>query len=173
MIQYINSGLLRWYRLNPLYIRKSVSTVKTCLFQHLALLHTTCVFIISQPSFLPHNRPTLQHIVDEEAILQLMKTCRMCTRKCRCSKRTRSPYLIVYQSCYFCHYQRKWASQPKGRIMNIYKKAHNLPKSKHKPGDKLSVNTKAQWCQLNKTSISESSVSKPDGISEDPQYQLT
>lgn len=96
----------------------------------------------------------------------------MCNRKCRCSKRTRSPYLKVYQSCYFCHYQRKWASQPKGRIMNIYKKAHNLPKSKHKPHDKLSVNTKAQWCQLNKASISESSVSKPDGISEDPQYQL-
>lgn len=122
------------------------------------MLHTTCVVIIPQTSFLPHNRPTLQHIVDEEAILQLMKNCPICNRKCRCSKHTRSPYLIVYQSCYFCHYQRKWASQPEARNMNI--KAHKLPKRKHKPKDKVSVNAKAQSCQLNNTSISESSVSR-------------
>ncbi|GLD48838.1 uncharacterized protein AKAME5_000273700 [Lates japonicus] len=64
---------------------------------------------------LPETRPVTthrsdpQHIVDEEAILQLMKSCPECNRKCRCSKHTRGPYFIVYQSCYFCDYQRKWA----------------------------------------------------------------
>ncbi|XP_044047156.1 uncharacterized protein LOC122873900 isoform X2 [Siniperca chuatsi] len=105
------------------------------------------------------EKPTLQHIVDEEAILQLMKNCPMCNRKCRCSKRTRGPYFIVYQSCYFCHYQRKWASQPEARNMNT-PKAHTPSKRKLQPKDKVSVNAKAQSSQLNKTSISESSVSE-------------
>ncbi|XP_028444738.1 THAP domain-containing protein 4-like [Perca flavescens] len=65
------------------------------------------------------EKPTLQHIVDEEAILQLMKNCPMCNRNCRCTKRFRSPYFIVYQSCYYCNYQRKWANQPEARNMDI------------------------------------------------------
>ncbi|XP_029287357.1 uncharacterized protein LOC115008145 isoform X2 [Cottoperca gobio] len=103
------------------------------------------------------NRPALQHMVDEEAILQLMKDCPMCDRKCRCSKYTRGPYFIVYQSCYFCNYQRKWANQPEARNINFHK-ANTAPKRKRQPKDKVSVNAKAQSSQL-KTSISESSVS--------------
>ncbi|XP_037620622.1 THAP domain-containing protein 1-like [Sebastes umbrosus] len=105
------------------------------------------------------EKPTLQHIVDEEAILQLMKNCPMCDRKCRCSKRTCGPYFIVYQSCYFCNYQRKWANQPEARSMNIHK-ANVPPKKRLRPKNKASVNAKAQSSQLNKTSISESSVSE-------------
>lgn len=120
--------------------------------------YNLCVIVISQLSFLLHNRETLQHIVDEEAILQLMKDCPMCNRKCRCSKRTHGPYVIVYQSCYFCHYQRKWASQPEARNMNTLK-AQAAPKRKRQPRDKVSVNAKAQSSQLNKMSISESSES--------------
>ncbi|XP_078135658.1 peroxynitrite isomerase THAP4-like isoform X2 [Sander vitreus] len=97
------------------------------------------------------EKPTLQHIVDEEAILQLMKNCPMCDRNCRCIKRTRSPYFIVYQSCYYCNYQRKWANQPEARNMDIRNK-------KLKPTNKVSVNAKVQSSQLNNTSISESSV---------------
>ncbi|XP_073320794.1 uncharacterized protein [Pagrus major] len=89
------------------------------------------------------EKAPLQHIVDEEAILQLMKNCPMCDRKCRCTKHNRGPYFIVYQSCYFCHYQRKWASQPEALNMNI-NKAHTAPKRKHQPKEKVCVNTKAQ-----------------------------
>ncbi|TDH16007.1 hypothetical protein EPR50_G00015440 [Perca flavescens] len=95
------------------------------------------------------EKPTLQHIVDEEAILQLMKNCPMCNRNCRCTKRTRSPYFIVYQSCYYCNYQRKWANQPEARNMDIRNK-------KLKPTNKVSVNAKAQSSQLNNKCISES-----------------
>ncbi|XP_035516429.1 uncharacterized protein LOC118327247 [Morone saxatilis] len=89
------------------------------------------------------EKPTLQHIVDEEALLQLMKNCPMCNRKCHCRKHTQGPYFIVYQSCYFCHYQRKWANQPEARNMNICK-AHTQPKRKLQPKDKVCGNTKAQ-----------------------------
>ncbi|XP_035856274.1 uncharacterized protein LOC116043045 isoform X3 [Sander lucioperca] len=82
------------------------------------------------------EKPTLQHIVDEEAILQLMKNCPMCDRNCRCTKRTRSPYFIVYQSCYYCNYQRKWANQPEARNLDFRNK-------KLKPTNKVSVNAKA------------------------------
>ncbi|XP_068607217.1 uncharacterized protein [Brachionichthys hirsutus] len=58
------------------------------------------------------EKPDLQYVVDEEAILQLMKNCPVCNRKCRCSKYTHGSYFIVNQSCYSCHYRRKWASQP-------------------------------------------------------------
>ncbi|XP_056227532.1 uncharacterized protein LOC130166166 isoform X2 [Seriola aureovittata] len=85
------------------------------------------------------EKPIPQHIVDEEAILQLMKSCPMCNKKCRCSKHTRGPYFIVYQSCYFCDYQRKWASQPEAKNMNIHK-AHTPPKKKLQAKDKVSVN---------------------------------
>ena len=119
------------------------------MFPALAVLCTTTVIIISQLSFLPQTRPTLQHIVDEEAILQLMKNCPMCNRNCRCTKRTRSPYFIVYQSCYYCNYQRKWANQPEARNMDIRNK-------KLKPTNKVSVNAKAQSSQLNNKCISES-----------------
>ncbi|GAA6227036.1 THAP domain-containing protein 8-like [Lates japonicus] len=85
------------------------------------------------------EKPTPQHIVDEEAILQLMKNCPMCNRKCRCSKHTRGPYFIVYQSCYYCDYQRKWASQPEAKNMNIHK-PNTLPKKKLQPKDKVFVN---------------------------------
>ncbi|XP_030281752.1 uncharacterized protein LOC115586664 isoform X2 [Sparus aurata] len=91
----------------------------------------------------------LQHIVDKEAILQLMKNCPMCDRKCRCTKHSRGPYFIVYQSCYFCHYQRKWASQPEALNMNI-NKAHTGPKKKHQPKEKLCVNAKAKSSKLKK-----------------------
>ncbi|XP_059196551.1 uncharacterized protein LOC131977324 isoform X1 [Centropristis striata] len=111
------------------------------------------------------EKPTLQHIVDEEAIMQLMKNCPMCDRKCRCNKRTQGPYFIVYQSCYFCNYQRKWANQPEARNMNIYNSNKPKPK-KPKPKDKVSGNAKAQSSQTNKTSISESSVSDSHDPSE-------
>lgn len=63
-----------------------------------------------------------QYIVDEEAILQLMKTCPLCSKQCRCNKYARGPYFIVYQSCYFCDYRRKWASQPEAINMNIQRR---------------------------------------------------
>lgn len=107
-------------------------------------LHTTCVSFL-----LSCNRVPLQHIVDKEAILQLMKNCPMCDRKCRCTKHSRGPYFIVYQSCYFCHYQRKWASQPEALNMNI-NKAHTGPKKKHQPKEKLCVNAKAKSSKLKK-----------------------
>ncbi|XP_042341246.1 THAP domain-containing protein 5-like [Plectropomus leopardus] len=100
------------------------------------------------------EKPALQHIVDEEAILQLMKNCPMCDRKCRCTKYTRGPYFIVYQSCYFCSYQRKWASQPEARNINIHKAT---PKKKPRPKDKASGNAKAPASKPSKTSVSESS----------------
>uniref|UniRef100_UPI0037E8A724 uncharacterized protein isoform X1 n=2 Tax=Semicossyphus pulcher TaxID=241346 RepID=UPI0037E8A724 len=103
------------------------------------------------------KKPTL-HIVDEEAILQLMNNCPMCNRKCRCSKRTCGPYLIVYQKCYFCDYQRKWANQPEAANMNIYRPPKPA-KRKPQPKNKVSVNAKTQ-SQLKKKSISESSVSE-------------
>ncbi|XP_068582701.1 uncharacterized protein [Cebidichthys violaceus] len=107
------------------------------------------------------NRPTVQHIVDEEAILQLMKNCPMCDRKCRCTKRTCGPYFIVYQSCYFCNYQRKWANQPEARNMNI-QKANTPPKKKLRPKNKVSVKAaKTQLSQLSKASTPDSSVSEP------------
>ncbi|XP_073338521.1 THAP domain-containing protein 1-like isoform X2 [Pagrus major] len=88
------------------------------------------------------EKAPLQHIVDEEAILQLMKNCPMCDRKCRCTKHNRGPYFIVYQSCYFCHYQRKWANQPEALNMNI-NKAYTAPKRKHRLKEKVCVNAKA------------------------------
>ncbi|XP_075946438.1 uncharacterized protein LOC142948347 isoform X1 [Anarhichas minor] len=108
------------------------------------------------------EKPTVQHIVDEEAILQLMKNCPMCDRKCRCTKRTCDPYFIVYQSCYFCNYQRKWANQPEARDMNI-QKANTPPKKKLRPKNKASVKAaRTQSSQLlSKTSTPESSVSEP------------
>ncbi|XP_049426085.1 uncharacterized protein LOC125884859 isoform X2 [Epinephelus fuscoguttatus] len=104
------------------------------------------------------EKPALQHIVDEEAILQLIKDCPMCDRRCRCTKFTRGPYFIVYQSCYFCNYQRKWASQPEARDLNIHK-AQVTPKRKQQPKDKASGNAKAASSKLVKTrasSVSES-----------------
>ncbi len=147
-------------RLNRLYCCctcGNVSIATTCMC--FPAPYNPCVIIISQLSFLSNNRPTLQHIVDEEAILQLMRNCPMCNRKCRCSKHTRGPYFIVYQSCYFCHYQRKWASQPEARNMNTHK-AHTQPKRKLQPKDKVSANAKTRASQHHKTSISESSVSE-------------
>lgn len=139
---------LQWGRLNSSY---------PCVYIYI----WSYVIIISQLSFLPHNRQTLQHIVDEEAILQLMKNCPMCNRKCRCSKHTRGPYLIVYQSCYFCHYQRKWASQPEARNMNTHK-TRSTSKRKLQPKDKVCAKVEAQSSQLSKKSISEHSVSEAD-----------
>ncbi|KAM9335727.1 uncharacterized protein ABDE67_020731 [Symphorus nematophorus] len=101
------------------------------------------------------EKPARHYVVDEEAILQLMKNCPMCDRKCRCSKRTHGPYLVVYQSCYFCHYQRKWASQPEARNMNT---AHTAPRRKPKPKNKASANAKAP-SQVNKTNVTGSSES--------------
>ncbi|KAM8772225.1 uncharacterized protein AB9X84_008238 isoform 4-T4 [Acanthopagrus schlegelii] len=95
------------------------------------------------------EKAPLQHIVDKEAILQLMKNCPMCDRKCRCTKHSRGPYFIVYQSCYFCHYQRKWASQPEALNMNI-NKAHTGSKGKNQPKEKVCVNAKAKSLQLKK-----------------------
>ncbi|XP_029907318.1 uncharacterized protein LOC115359117 [Myripristis murdjan] len=76
------------------------------------------------------ERPILQHIIDEEAILQLMENCPRCNKKCRCTKHARSPYFIVYQSCYFCEYRRKWASQPEAKNMNLFKQRSEPRKKK-------------------------------------------
>lgn len=100
------------------------------------------------------EKQTPQHIVDEEAILQLMKNCPKCNRTCRCTKHTRGSYLIAYQKCYFCDYQRKWASQPEAKTINIHKAS--TPHKRKPSKDKVSVNAKAQSSQLNKI-ISESS----------------
>ncbi|KAM7393960.1 hypothetical protein PAMP_020793 [Pampus punctatissimus] len=105
------------------------------------------------------EKPAPQHIVDEEAIMQLMKTCPMCDRKCRCTKHTRGPYFIVYQNCYFCDFQRKWASQPEAINANAYK-AYMPSRKKFKSNDMVTVEAEAQSSQLNKTSVSESSVSE-------------
>lgn len=96
------------------------------------------------------EKPALQHVVDEEAILQLMQNCPMCNRKCRCTKRICGPYLIVYQSCYFCHYQRKWASQPEAANISSYK-TPTPAKRKPQPKDKVSVSTKVQTSLLDQT----------------------
>ncbi|XP_029997685.1 uncharacterized protein LOC115424503 isoform X2 [Sphaeramia orbicularis] len=74
-----------------------------------------------------------QYIVDEEAILQLMKTCPLCSKQCRCNKYTRGPYFIVYQSCYFCDYRRKWASQPEAINMNTQKRRALCPRQEQGP----------------------------------------
>lgn len=128
------------------YLRCSCKNVSLVRFEYppLASCTTTCVI-----SLLSCNRAPLQHIVDKEAILQLMKNCPMCDRKCRCTKHSRGPYFIVYQSCYFCHYQRKWASQPEALNMNI-NKAHTGPKGKIQPKEKVCVNAKAKSSQLKK-----------------------
>lgn len=89
--------------------------------------------------------------------MQLMKTCPMCDRKCRCTKHTRGPYLIVYQNCYYCDFQRKWASQPEAINANAYK-AYMPSRKKLKSNDTVTVEAEAQSSQLN-TSISESSES--------------
>ncbi|XP_042287440.1 uncharacterized protein LOC122978844 isoform X1 [Thunnus albacares] len=101
------------------------------------------------------EKPAPQYIVDEEAIMQLMKTCPMCDRQCRCSKHTRGPYFIVYQNCYFCDFQRKWASQPEALNANAYK-AYIPSRKKLKSNDTVTVETEAQSSQRNKTNISES-----------------
>ncbi|XP_029950524.1 uncharacterized protein LOC115390697 isoform X4 [Salarias fasciatus] len=65
------------------------------------------------------EQATPQHIVDEDSILQLMKNCPICRKSCRCTKRSRGPYLVVHQNCYFCHYRRKWTSQPEAQLLNV------------------------------------------------------
>ncbi|XP_044202524.1 uncharacterized protein LOC122979266 isoform X2 [Thunnus albacares] len=105
------------------------------------------------------EKPALQHIVDEEAIMQLMKTCPMCDRQCRCHKYSRGPYFIVFQKCYFCDFQRKWASQPEALNADAYK-AYIPPRKKLKSNDTVTVEGEAQSSQRNKTNISESSVSE-------------
>ncbi|XP_042255144.1 uncharacterized protein LOC121887991 isoform X1 [Thunnus maccoyii] len=105
------------------------------------------------------EKPALQHIVDEEAIMQLMKTCPMCDRQCRCHKYSRGPYFIVFQKCYFCDFQRKWASQPEALNADAYK-AYIPPRKKLKSNDSVTVEGEAQSSQRNKTNISESSVSE-------------
>ncbi|XP_034543584.1 uncharacterized protein zgc:158320 isoform X2 [Notolabrus celidotus] len=102
------------------------------------------------------QRPPLQHIVDEEAILQLMKTCPMCNRKCRSNKYVRGPYFTVYQSCYFCHYQRRWGSQPGAANLKVQKPIEK----KVKPKKNVCEKTKAQSSQIKKKkTVSESSES--------------
>ncbi|XP_062291632.1 uncharacterized protein LOC133996087 isoform X1 [Scomber scombrus] len=80
------------------------------------------------------EKPIPQYLVDEEAIMQLMKTCPMCDRQCRCTKYTRGPCFIVQQKCYFCDFQRKWASQPEAVNTNA-RKAHMTPRKKLKSND--------------------------------------
>ncbi|XP_071382060.1 uncharacterized protein [Centroberyx affinis] len=53
-----------------------------------------------------------QHIVDEECILQLFRTCLECNKQCTVRKRVRGLQLVVYQACYFCHCRCKWTNQP-------------------------------------------------------------
>lgn len=127
----------------------ALNTAVICCIMSPPLVILHCRIIIYQLSFLTHHRPNQQHVVDEEAILQLMKNCPMCNRKCRCSKHSRGPYLIVYQGCYFCNYQHKWGSQPEATNINIYK-PYTQRKRKSQTKDKASVNAKAQSSQLNK-----------------------
>ncbi|XP_041641097.1 uncharacterized protein LOC121508364 isoform X2 [Cheilinus undulatus] len=86
---------------------------------------------------------SLHHIVEEEAILQLMRNCPMCNRMCRCSKRINGAYLIIYQSCYFCQYSRKWANQPGATDINI-QKAKKQVKKKRQPKPKKKEPEKAE-----------------------------
>ncbi|XP_078146538.1 uncharacterized protein LOC139930202 isoform X2 [Centroberyx gerrardi] len=53
-----------------------------------------------------------QHIVDEECILQLFRTCLECNKQCTVRKRVKGLELVVYQACYFCHCRCKWTNQP-------------------------------------------------------------
>ncbi|XP_062291623.1 uncharacterized protein LOC133996078 [Scomber scombrus] len=93
------------------------------------------------------EKPIPQYLVDEEAIMQLLKTCPMCDRQSRCTKYTRGPCFIVYQKCYFCDFQRKWASQPEAVNTNA-RKAHMTPRKKLKSNDN----------ELNEMNFSESSI---------------
>ncbi|XP_029950535.1 uncharacterized protein LOC115390701 isoform X2 [Salarias fasciatus] len=89
-----------------------------------------CSDPLSDVSVTEQNTP--QHIVDEDSILQLMKNCPICRKSCRCTKRSRGPYLVVHQSCYFCHYRRKWTSQPEAQLLNVY----NTNKTKRRRKEK-------------------------------------
>ncbi|KAM9857287.1 uncharacterized protein ACBR49_000930 [Aulostomus maculatus] len=86
------------------------------------------------------EKETPQHIVDVEAILQLLKNCPACDKKCRCTKLTRSPYLIIYQNCYFCNFHRRWASQPEAINIRVRCK----PKRNFQSRDSVSVNATPQ-----------------------------
>ncbi|XP_029907330.1 uncharacterized protein LOC115359125 [Myripristis murdjan] len=55
-----------------------------------------------------------QHVVDEECILQLFRSCLECNKQCTVRKRVRGLRLVVYQACYYCHCRCKWSSQPEG-----------------------------------------------------------
>uniref|UniRef100_UPI003AAC206B uncharacterized protein isoform X1 n=1 Tax=Centroberyx gerrardi TaxID=166262 RepID=UPI003AAC206B len=111
-------------------------------------------FNVNEMCPLNMERPTVQHIIDEKAILQLLEHCPKCNRKCRCTKHTRSPYFIVYQSCYFCEYRRKWANQPEARNIKILKQRG--PKKKKLPALNESVNAEPQPSHLEKICVSKS-----------------
>ncbi|XP_078146523.1 uncharacterized protein LOC139930199 isoform X1 [Centroberyx gerrardi] len=112
-------------------------------------------FNVNEMCPLNMERPTVQHIIDEKAILQLLEHCPKCNRKCRCTKHTRSPYFIVYQSCYFCEYRRKWANQPEARNIKILKQRG--PKKKKLPAlNNESVNAEPQPSHLEKICVSKS-----------------
>ncbi|XP_071382064.1 uncharacterized protein [Centroberyx affinis] len=112
-------------------------------------------FNVNEMCPLNMERPTVQHIIDEKAILQLLEHCPKCNRKCRCTKHTRSPYFIVYQNCYFCEYRRKWANQPEARNIKILKQRG--PKKKKLPAlNTESVNAEPQPSHLEKICVSKS-----------------
>nr|XP_043883865.1 uncharacterized protein LOC122770804 isoform X1 [Solea senegalensis] len=100
------------------------------------------------PEMFPRTteKQTAQYIVDEEAILQLMRNCPACDRKCRCRKFNRRPYFAVYQSCYYCDYQRKWVNQPEAKDT----KFQRAPKRKRRPKNKVPLEDDAQSSQPDK-----------------------
>ncbi|KAI9525342.1 hypothetical protein NQZ68_005887 [Dissostichus eleginoides] len=51
-----------------------------------------------------------EFIVDEECLLQLLKTCRECNRRCTVRKRVIGLKLMVNQTCCFCSSRSKWTN---------------------------------------------------------------
>ncbi|XP_030587311.1 uncharacterized protein LOC115781660 [Archocentrus centrarchus] len=51
-------------------------------------------------------------IVDEECILQLLESCRECSRQCTVRKAVKGLKLVVYQECGFCKSRCKWTNLP-------------------------------------------------------------
>ncbi|XP_035856277.1 uncharacterized protein LOC116043045 isoform X6 [Sander lucioperca] len=53
-----------------------------------------------------------EFVVDEECILQLLKSCRECNRQCTVRKRVTGLKLVVNQACCFCQSHSKWTNLP-------------------------------------------------------------
>ncbi|XP_047435159.1 uncharacterized protein LOC125004540 [Mugil cephalus] len=53
-----------------------------------------------------------EFIVDEDCIIQLMKSCRECNKQCTVRKQVKGLKLVVYQACCFCQSRSKWTNLP-------------------------------------------------------------